>query len=1071
MEKSSTSPEKSPEKSLAERLHVLRLEYLASLPEKALLMQQAWASWHASPTDAQAVDNLYRLAHQLAGSGATFGCQGISDSSREIMVNLAAYRDSQRPLNEENTNEANISAENLSAMQAAFAHFNAVIAACSVGATAAPTAMQASANKNEKKAVAKKEEGSKEAKLIYLVDDDAEFSARIAAKLQDYGYLVVSFESLTAFEAAIARTLPDVVLMDMMLHEGPLAGAEAAQALHSQVGLQDIPFIFLTVRDDLEARLAAVRAGTVRYLTKPVDMLALRHTLALLLRNIAQSSYRVLLVDDDEIMVTVYRSYFERAGLQVDVLFKADGVLEKLATMPPDLILMDINMPGINGLEMAAVIRQFDAYLHIPIVFMSAERGKDTRLATMRLGADDFLSKPVAPSYLLEVLRTRIDKSRTLKSGESRVKKAIQELQEFKAAEDKHSIISVADTQGNIIEVNSKFSKISGYSKEELLGKNHRILKSSEHPLAFYEEMWSNIASGKVWHGQVKNRKKDGGFYWVDATITPILDEFGVPEKYISVRTDITHLKKLEFSLQEGQARLNLAMEATSTGFWEWNLSSNETFYSDHCRLLLGYALDYEISWLTLIHEDDFAAVFEQLIKHMNGEADIYHSEHRKRNAAGGWDWVFESGKIIAKDDNGEALRIIGTLALINERKNMEATQDKLRQQLLQAAKMEAIGHLTSGVAHDFNNILGGIMGYTELATAMLLRENPKLESIQRYLAEVQTAGLRAKQLVEQMLVFSRTGSDNPEDETPAISLQPVFKEVISLLHSTIPSSIKLNFHLPEQALQAAIQPVHLHQILLNLGVNARDAVGQHGNIDFSLSQHSFDHALCTACNTHFSGQFVDISVKDSGSGIPPDILQNIFTRFFTTKEAGKGTGIGLSMVHDIAHSLGGHILIESGTEIGTTVHILLPQSASAESIAEQTATAINLDNPLLRGIRIMVVDDEHTMASMLTELLSMHGATVTTFTESPLALHTFLQQPTAFDIVITDEVMPSLTGMDMSTLMLQQRRDLPIVLCTGYSENATPETVALAGIAAFMRKPLNIPELIAHIQRLTGHS
>ncbi len=909
------------------------------------------------------------------------------------------------------------------------------------------------------------------AKLIYLVDDDAKFSARLAEKLQDYGYLVVSFGSLTSFEVAIAHTLPDVVLMGMMLHEGQLAGAEEAAKLHSQGSLQNIPFIFLNERDDLEARLSAVRTGATHYFTKPLDMLALRHKLALLVRNIGLSSYRVLLVDDDEFLVEIYRSVFEHAGMQVDVLFQAGGVLDRLATMLPDLILMDINMPGINGLEMAAVIRQFDAYLHIPIVFMSAERGKDTRLATMRLGADDFLSKPVEPSYLLEVLRTRIDKSRALKSGDTRVKKAIKELQEFKAAEDRHSIISVTDVQGNIIEANAKFIEISGYSKQELLGKNHRILKSGYHPQAFYEEMWSDIASGKEWHGQIKNRRKDGSFYWVDATITPILDEFGLPEKYISVRTDITQIKELEFSLQEGQERLNLALEASNTGFWEWDLTASKTFYSDHCRILLGYPLDYEISWTMLIHEDDYPAVSEQLMKHLSGEAAVYHSEHRKRNFAGAWDWVSETGKIVAKDDNGEALRMIGTLALINERKDMEATQEKLRQQLLQAAKMEAIGHLTSGVAHDFNNILGGILGYTELATAMLLRENPKLESVQRYLAETQTAGLRAKQLVEQMLVFSRTGSAQACDETPVILLQPVFKEVISLLSSTMPSSIKLNFHLPEQELLAAIQPVHLHQIVLNLGVNARDAVGEYGNIDFSLSQHSFDHALCAACNTHFSGQFVDITVKDSGNGIPPEILQNIFDPFFTTKEVGKGTGLGLSVVHGVVHSLGGHILIDSGTDIGTAVHILLPQSESTKIVEGQAVAGINLDSPVLTGIRIMVVDDEHTMASMLTELLSLHGAVVATFTESPLALRTFQQQPAAFDIVITDETMPALSGMAMSHLMLQQRRDLPIVLCTGHSEHATLETVALAGIAAFMRKPLNIPGLIEHIQKLTGHS
>ncbi len=540
MKKPSTSAEIPPEISIAERIHAMRVEYLAGLPQKALLMQQAWVSWQTSPLATQAADNLYRIAHNLAGSGATFGFKGISGSSRKILDILAACRESQ----------LSPSTENISTMQAAFARFNAEVAASSVGAAAKPTAMQASPKDYEKV------KGEKEAKLIYLVDDDAEFSLLIQAKLQDYGYLVASFESLLPFAAAIAHTLPDAVLMDVMLYEAALAAAESTQALHSQGLLQGIPFIFLSVRDDFEARLCAVRAGASRYLTKPVAMFTLHHTLDLLFHNIGKSSYRVLLVDDDEMMAEMYRSYFEHAGMQLDVLFQADAVLDKLATTPIDLILMDINLPGISGIELGGVIRQFDSYLHIPIVFMTAEHGMDTRLATMQLGADDFLSKPVEPSYLLEVVRTRIERSRSLKSGELVAKKAIHDLQDFKAAEDLHSSLSVTDVQGAIIEVNSKFSEISGYSKQELIGQNHRMLKSGYHPQSFYAEMWSDISSGKGWRGQVKNRKKDGSFYWVDATITPILDEFGVPEKYISVRTDITQIKQIEAMLANSKAEL-----------------------------------------------------------------------------------------------------------------------------------------------------------------------------------------------------------------------------------------------------------------------------------------------------------------------------------------------------------------------------------------------------------------------------------------------------------------------------------------------------------------------------------
>ncbi len=1049
-----------PEQSVAERLQAMRVEYLANLPEKARQMQQAWDTWSASPASTEAADSLYRLAHNLAGSGATFGLPDISTTSRAIMQNLAACRETQ----------CTPATQAYAAMQAAFAAFRVALNSSAVTAAAGQAGQTGTVPLARGRGLGEK--------LIYLVDDDVEFSARMRAKLQDYGYCVTAFTCSKSFEDAMKQVWPAVVVMDMMLPEGGLAGAESlCKMLRS--GVHDVPFIFLSVRGDLESRLSAVRAGAARYFTKPVDMLALHHALDHVTHNFGPALYRVLLVDDDQELAAMYQMHLENAGMQVDVLHDAAGVLDKLASSSPDLVLMDVNMPGISGFEMGAVIRQFEEYLHIPIVFMTAERGMDARLASLQLGGDDFLSKPVDPVFLVEVLRARIDKSRTLKSGEQRIKTAIRELKNHKRAQDTHSIISVADVNGIITEVNTKFCDISGYSREELLGQNHHIIKSGFHPQEFYNELWSTISSGNAWHGQIKNRKKNNGYYWVDATITPILDEFGVPEQYISVRTDITQLKELEHTLREDQTRLNLALEATNTGFWEWNLAKDITYYSAKCLSMIGYAADAQVSWPQLIHPDDYPMAVDLLNKHLFGETDIYSSEHRKKNAAGAWDWVYECGRIVERDASGEVVRMIGTLQLINERKELEAVHAKLNQQLLQASKMEAMGHLTSGVAHDFNNILGGILGYTELSLAMLKREQPKLESVQRYLAETQSAGIRAKELVAQMLVFSRMRSEQDDAETPVIWLQPVFKEVIGLLQSTIPATIKLNYHTPERDLQAAIQPVHLHQILLNLGVNARDAMGEYGKLDFSMAAVTLENAQCAACNHTFSGNFVEITVKDTGSGIAPDILKSIFDPFFTTKEVGKGTGMGLSVVHGVVHTLGGHILVDSNLGLGsshighgTAIRILLPQVEREVTAEKQGTLGVSLDAPVLAGIRIMVVDDEHTMASMLTELLSMHGAVVSTFTESPQALLTFQKNAGAYDIVITDETMPGLSGMDMGNLMLQQRPGLPIILCTGFSEHATPELAAHEGIAAFMRKPLNIPVLIEHIQKLTsGHT
>lgn len=418
---------------------------------------------------------------------------------------------------------------------------------------------------------------------------------------------------------------------------------------------------------------------------------------------------------------------------------------------------------------------------------------------------------------------------------------------------------------------------------------------------------------------------------------------------------------------------------------------------------------------------------------------------------------------------DGSVAGLIGAIIDISDRKAAELREKELNRQLLQATKMEAIGHLTGGIAHDFNNILAGVLGYVELAKIALKKGASNLpDKLSHYLKEVETAGTRAKDLVSQMLVFSRLAPDMQDGNVAPVLLKPILKEVIGLLRSSFPASIELNYQIEDAHIKGVILPVHLHQILLNLGINAKDAIGEYGKIDFKLSTHTFDHANCTSCKHAFSGEYIDISVADNGSGIAPHILTKAFDPFFTTKDVGKGTGMGLSVVHGIVHSLGGHILVDSEDGKGTTFHILLPfVETQSNAEAEAAEAASETDRPLA-GLRIMVVDDELICTAMLQELLTVQGASVDSFNQSPSALEAFMQHPNAMDVVITDETMPDLSGLDMSLEMLKQRPDLPIILCTGFSLHATPDTAKMSGIAAFMNKPVHLPKLVETILQLT---
>ncbi len=406
---------------------------------------------------------------------------------------------------------------------------------------------------------------------------------------------------------------------------------------------------------------------------------------------------------------------------------------------------------------------------------------------------------------------------------------------------------------------------------------------------------------------------------------------------------------------------------------------------------------------------------------------------------------------------------VIATIVDLTQRLRAEKEKLKLQAQLMQATKMESIGHLTAGVAHDFNNILGAMMGYVELSKVLI--NAGKTQDIDRHLTEVLTSGNRAKELIQQMLLFSRAGKSSDLAEAPVTLLAPVIKEVVSLLHSSIASSIELKYEILEPELKAKIPAVNLHQILLNLSVNARDAMGEFGKINITLSRQHCVNKVCSSCKNNFDGDYAQISVKDSGSGIPAESLSHIFDPFYTTKEVGKGTGMGLSVVHGLVHTQHGHIIVESSADSGTTFNILLPLSSVVEEvpvIAAATRVAGSL-----KGARIMVVDDEPLLANMLNDYLSMHDAQVQTFTDATLALQAYTRNPGSIDLVISDETMPAMSGMILSQHLLKITPKLPIILCTGYSARATPEAASASGIAAFFHKPVNMNELILKIQTL----
>jgi PAS domain S-box-containing protein len=396
-------------------------------------------------------------------------------------------------------------------------------------------------------------------------------------------------------------------------------------------------------------------------------------------------------------------------------------------------------------------------------------------------------------------------------------------------------------------------------------------------------------------------------------------------------------------------------------------------------------------------------------------------------------------------------LHLLAIVRDITAAKQAESERSHLESQLRQAQKMEAIGHLTGGIAHDFNNILTSIMGYIVLAAERTAQAGDA--KLSRYLEQAHVASTRARDLIQQMLTFSRS----KRSESRSLSLAPLIKESIKLLRSTLPSTLELKVELDPDLPAVRVDPVQIEQVLLNLCINARDAVPGSGTVRVSLrSVHDVDH-VCASCRKRVHGSaFVELSVRDSGTGIEPNVLERMFEPFFSTKEVGKGSGMGLATVHGIVHEHGGHIVLETAPGRGSTFRVLLPLADETAAKPNRPArAAASRPRRLLEGT-VLLVEDEEMVGEFMRDLLQSWGLEVVVKRNCAEAHELFARNPKSFDLVVTDYTMPKGTGLELGCQLTGIRPDLPVILYTGYSEDVTDADVQRCGIRAMVKKPLD---------------
>jgi predicted ATPase/signal transduction histidine kinase/ActR/RegA family two-component response regulator len=504
------------------------------------------------------------------------------------------------------------------------------------------------------------------------------------------------------------------------------------------------------------------------------------------------------------------------------------------------------------------------------------------------------------------------------------------------------------------------------------------------------------------------------------------------------------NLKRSEANLKRSEAYLSEAQRLSHTGSYAWNAASGEIFWSD--EMFRIYEFDRTVKptmelILGRIHPDDQAPL-RKLVDEASPDATRRDLQYRLLMPDGTVKYLRSLGGKAGAGFRGE-LTFIGTVMDVTEHKRAEEALQRSEQRLRQAEKMEEIGRLAGGIAHDFNNILGLILGYGELAQNNLDEGG----SARRHVDQVMQAGARGKGLVERILTFSPSGAG----ERVAVHVQSVVEETVELLTASLPAHVRLDTELDAGDTAVMGDATQFHQVAMNLCTNALQAMEHGGVLTVLLDRVAVPERRTFSHGTLSPGPHVRLSVRDTGSGIPLVVFERMFDPFFTTKGVGDGTGLGLSMVQGIVADFGGAIDVTTQAGVGSTFTVWL--SAAGETtrlVAEPPEKP-----PYGNGETVMIVDDQHSLVALTEETLAALGYEPVGFDSSIAALQAFRAEPQRFDLVLTDQTMPDLSGVDLAREIHRVRPELPVVLMSGYSGAQITERARAAGVAELLRKPL----------------
>jgi PAS domain S-box-containing protein len=641
-----------------------------------------------------------------------------------------------------------------------------------------------------------------------------------------------------------------------------------------------------------------------------------------------------------------------------------------------------------------------------------------------------------ARGFLINI-RERKEYEDALREGEERYRIIVETVP------DSIAIARLED--GRLLQVNAYFTQLFGYTREEAVGRTPTDLDLYVDPTARFRFVQELKVRGEVHNVEIQYRTRSGAL--LDTLLSARRLTFAGEDCLVAVVTDISRRKQAQREL----ARLATVVEQATEGILITDSDGTISYANPAFMAISGFNREEIVgrSIRTMKcdrHDESFYRnIWNTVTAGHVWKGRIFNPTKEGRIRE------FESTFSPIRDSSGEIINFVSI--------NRDVTQERsLEAQLRQAQKLEAVGTLAGGIAHDFNNILSAIMGYTELAKLDAAGQ-PLLQS---QLQEVLKGAERARDLVKQILTFSRQG----RQERRPIDIRIILKEALRLLRATVPSTIEIRHHIHAGCGPVEADPTQIHQVLMNLCTNSAHAMREQGGLlEIELRPVNLGRPEVQRHPGLRPGPYLKLTVKDTGHGIAPENIERIFDPYFTTKDKAEGTGLGLAVVQGIVKSHRGAIAAESRPGIGTTFHLLLPVIEVEPESEREPAAGLSTGNE-----RVLFVDDENDLVEIGRLMLERLGYSVTTRTSSIEALELFKDDPAKFHLLITDMTMPNMTGELLAQKMLELRPDLPVILCTGYSERMTEARARQMGIKAFLMKPITVQDLSTSIRKALGN-